>query len=211
MNSTIRLYIRSWHFWVVIVLLILGVIFHYPQELPVVGGHLPKSLFHLERHSAERLIFLAAIVYGGLMLGMRTGLVIAVVSLAAMVPRLWLSAAPADAGVEMVFTVVVGVVVIAMFNAYQNQKRIYERTVSQLQAVQGQLQAKLQASERGAGEPARAAAEPGGDAARGLAALSREIKGLAASTGSRLEGVSEQIEKLRERVDQALGGTGRSK
>src|SRR4030042_5875036 len=108
MNSTIQLYIRSWHFWLVVALLAGGTILHYPEQLPIIGEDLPSSLLGLERHSGERLVFLGAIVYGGLMFGMRAGVVIAVVSLAAMLPRLWLSEAPADAAIETVFPVVGG-------------------------------------------------------------------------------------------------------
>jgi hypothetical protein len=214
MNSTIRLYARSWHFWIVVALLALATILHYPQQLPIIGGDLPKSLLHLERHSGERIIFFVAIMYGGLMLGLRAGLVIAVVSLAAMLPRLWLSPAPADAAVETVFTVVVGVLVIGSFNAYQTQRRRLERTVSELQAARDQLHAGLQATKQGEPEKEqgrrRAAPELAGDAAQGLAALSREVKGLAASTGSRFEGLSQRIEKVQERLDEILASMGRS-
>ena len=202
MNSTIRLYVRSWHFWVVVVLLVVGTILHYPQELPIIGGDLPNSLLGLERHSGERIIFFVAIVYGGLMFGVRAGVVIAVVSLAAMVPRLWLSEAPADAAIETVFTVVVGVLVNVWFYAYQTQKREYERAMSQLHASHGQLEAKVQATEQGGGEKERkrAAPEVGGETARGLAALSRDF-----------EGLSQRIDKVQERLDEILAGMGRSK
>jgi signal transduction histidine kinase len=215
MNSTIQLYIRSWHFWLVVALLAVGTILHYPQQLPIIGGDLPKSLLGLERHSGERIIFFVAIIYGGLMFGVRAGVVIAVVSLAAMVPRLWLSAAPADAAVETVFTVVVGVLVIVWFNAYQIQKRRLERAVSELQAARDQLHAGLQATKQGEPEKEqgrrRAAPELTGDTAQGLAALSREMKGLAASTGSRFEGLSQRIEKVQERLEEILTGMSRSK
>jgi len=213
MNSTIRLYIRSWHFWLVVALLAVGVVLHYPQELPIIGGDLPSSLLGLERHSGERLVFLAAIVYGGLVFGMRTGVVIAVVSLAAMMPRLWISKAPADAAVETVFTVVVGVVVIAMFDAYQRQKREYERAMSQLHAAQGQLQARLDAAERSGGEQQRKrpAPELGGEAAQRLAVLSGEVEGLAASTGNRFDALTQEIERVQERLGEILSGMDRSK
>lgn len=214
MNSTIQLYIRSWHFWLVVALLAVGTILHYPQQLPIIGGDLPSSLLGLERHSGERIIFFVAIIYGGLMFGVRAGVVIAVVSLAAMVPRLWLSAAPADAAVETVFTVVVGVLVIGWFNAYQTQKRRLERAMSELQAARDQLHAGLQASKRAEPEKEqerrRVASESPGDTAQGLAALSREVKGLAASTGSRFEGLSQRIEKVQERLDELLAGMSRS-
>jgi signal transduction histidine kinase len=214
MNSTIQLYIRSWHFWLVVALLILGVILHYPQELPIIGGDMPKSLLGLERHSGERIIFFVAIMYGGLMLGLRAGVVIAVVSLAAMVPRFWISAAPADAVVETLFTVVVGVLVIVSFNAYQTQKRRLERAVAELQAARDQLHAGLQATKQGESEKEqgrrRTAPELTGDTAQGLAALSREFKGLAASTGSRFEGLSQRIDKVQERLDEILAGMSRS-
>jgi signal transduction histidine kinase len=202
MNSTIRLYTRSWHFWIVVALLVVGVILHYPQELPIIGGDLPKSLLGLERHSGERLIFFVAIVYGGLMFGIRAGVVIAAVSLAAMVPRFWLSAAPADAVIETIFTVVVGALVIGWFDAYQGQKRELERAMSQLHASHGQLEAKVQATERGGGEKERkrAASEAGGETAQGLAALSREF-----------EGLSQRIDKFQERLDQIVAGMGGSK
>ena len=202
MNSTIRLYTRSWHFWIVVALLVVGVILHYPQELPIIGGDLPKSLLGLERHSGERLIFFVAIVYGGLMFGIRAGVVIAAVSLAAMVPRFWLSAAPADAVIETIFTVVVGALVIGWFDAYQGQKRELERAMSQLHASHGQLEAKVQATEQGGGEKERkrAASEAGGDTAQGLAALSREF-----------EGLSQRIDKFQERLDQIVAGMGGSK
>ena len=195
MNSTIRLYTRSWHFWIVVALLVVGVILHYPQELPIIGGDLPKSLLGLERHSGERLIFFVAIVYGGLMFGIRAGVVIAAVSLAAMVPRFWLSAAPADAVIETIFTVVVGALVIGWFDAYQGQKRELERAMSQLHASHGQLEAKVQATERGGGEKERKRAAP-----EGLAALSREF-----------EGLSQRIDKFQERLDQIVAGMGGSK
>ena len=202
MNSTIRLYTRSWHFWIVVALLVVGVILHYPQELPIIGGDLPKSLLGLERHSGERLIFFVAIVYGGLMFGIRAGVVIAAVSLAAMVPRFWLSAAPADAVIETIFTVVVGALVIGWFDAYQGQKRELERAMSQLHASHGQLEAKVQASEQGGGEKERkrAASEAGGETAQGLATLSREF-----------EGLSQRIDKFQERLDQIVAGMGGSK
>jgi signal transduction histidine kinase len=212
MISTIRLYVRSWHFWVVVVLLAAGIILHYPQQLPVIGEDLPSSLLGLERHSGERLIFLAAIVYGGLMFGMRTGVVIAVVSLAAMIPRLWLSKAPADAAVESVFTVVVGVTVIAFFDAYQRQKRNYDRAMSQLQAAQGQLQARLEVAERsgGAQERKRPAAELGSETAQRLAALSGEVEGLAASTGTRFDALTQELKSVQERLAEILAGMGSS-
>jgi len=201
MNSTIQLYIRSWHFWLVVALLAVGTILHYPEQLPIIGEDLPSSLLGLERHSGERLIFLGAIVYGGLMFGVRAGVVIAVVSLAAMVPRFWLSKAPADAAIETVFTVVVGVLVNVWFYAYQTQKREYERAMSQLHASHGQLEAKVQATEQGGGEKERkrAAPEVGGETARGLAALSRDF-----------EGLSQRIDKVQERLDEILAGMGRS-
>lgn len=214
MNSTIRLYARSWHFWLVLALLVAGTILHYPQQMPVIGEDAPGSLLGLERHSLERIIFLVAIVYGGLMLGMRAGLVIAGVALVAMVPRIiGPSKAPADAALETAFVVALGVVVNAWFDAYQSQKKRYERTLSELHAAQAQLRARLQATEltgqvqeRGDGTP-----ESYGDTARRLAALSQEIEELAVSTGSRFEGLSQEIERLQGRLDEIFASINRSK
>ena len=202
MNSTIRLYTRSWHFWIVVALLAVGTILHYPQQLPIIGGDLPSSLLGLERHSGERVIFLGAIVYGGLMFGMRGGMVIAVVALVAMVPRIiWLSKAPADAALETALTVAAGLLVNAWFDAFQTQKRSHERTLSEHHAVREQLQATVESTKRSEQKEDRKRIAPGShdDTARGLAALSREF-----------EGLSQRIDKVQERLDEILAGMGRS-
>jgi hypothetical protein len=215
MDSTIRLYMRSWNFWFVLAVFAVATILQYPEQLPIVGGDAPSSLLGLERHSLERVIYLVPIVYGGLVLGMRFGVVVAVVALGAMIPRdIWISEAPADAAFETVAVAAVGVAVNIWFNAYQTQKRRFERTVSELQATRDQLHAGLQATRQDEPEKAqgrgRAAPESTGDAAQGLADLSRDVKGLAASTGSRFEGLSQRIDKVQERLDEILTSLGRS-
>jgi hypothetical protein len=214
MSSTIRLYARSWHFWLVVALLVAGTILHYPKQFPFVGEDAPSSWLGLERHSFERVIFLVAIVYGGLMLGVRTGWVIAGVALVAMLPRvIWVSKAPADAALETAFVVALGVVVNGWFDAYQSQKKRYERTLSELHAAQAQLRARIQAAELSGQEQERSEAALGsdGDTARRLAALSAEIEKLAASTGSRFEGLSQEIEGLQGRLDKIFDSVDRSK
>lgn len=213
MSSTIRLYARSWHFWLVLALLAAGTILHYPQQFPIVGEDAPSSLLGLERHSLERVIFLVAMVYGGLMLGMRTGVVIAGVALVAMLPRvIWVSKAPADAALETAFVVALGVVVNGWFDAYQGQKKRYERAISELHAAQAQLKARLEAAEP-AGQMEEQRETPTGsygDTARRLGALAQEIEKLAASTGSRFEGLSQEIERLQGRLDEILASVSRS-
>ncbi len=215
MNSTIQLYARSWNFWFVLAVFAVATILQYPEQLPIVGGDAPSSLLGLERHSLERVVYLVPIVYGGLVLGMRFGVVVAVVALAAMVPRvIWISEAPADAAFESTAVAAVGVAVNVWFDAYQTQRRRLERTVSELQAARDQLHAGLQATKRSEPEKEpgrrRSAPELTGDTAQGLAALSREVEGLAASTGSRFEGLSQRIEKVQERLDEILASMSHS-
>ncbi len=133
------------HFWLVVVMFALAVAFHYPQQLPIIGAHAPRSFFGLERHAMERVLFLLPATYAGFVFGINAGLAALGVALVAMLPRIILiSDAPADASVETAGVILVGLLVNLWFEGHQREKQRRDNLLSQLRAAQNGLQADLQ-------------------------------------------------------------------
>jgi len=103
----ISLVIRSPHFWVLVAMFAIGIIFHYPDQIfraPIFSG--------LTRHAMDRILFLVPIIYAGAVFGLKTGLASIAVALAIMLPRVFVvSSYPLDALVETAVTVVIGLLV----------------------------------------------------------------------------------------------------
>jgi hypothetical protein len=142
-ESVFRL-IGSRRFWIVVAMLVAATILHYPQQLPIVGGHDPKSFLGTERHAFERLAFLLPIVYAGLVFGLKGGLATLAVALIAMVPRdIWVSDYRVDASLETAGVVFVGGLVNVWLDVYRKERMRREGALSELRAAQDQLQFNL--------------------------------------------------------------------
>ena len=99
--------LRNPFFWLLLVLFILCVILHYAEKMPFLDVEV-SSILGLERHSVERILFLALVVFAGLIFGLRGGFVCLSFAIAAMLPRaLFLSLHTADAIFETVAVSVV--------------------------------------------------------------------------------------------------------
>ncbi len=132
-------------FWLVAVMFALAAAFHYPQQLPLVGAHAPRSFFGLERHAMERVLFLLPVTYAGFVFGIRAGLAAVAVALAIMLPRIvFISDSPGDASVETAGVTLVGILVNLWFESHQREKERRQRLLSELQVAQGRLQSDLQ-------------------------------------------------------------------
>jgi len=112
--------IRNPHFWFVVVMLVIGVIFHYPQQ--ILSTESP-SLFpspDITRHAVERVFFLLPITYAGFILGIKGGLSSLVLALAIMLPRIFLlSQYPVDALLETGSIIVIGGMVNLWFHMHR--------------------------------------------------------------------------------------------
>ena len=62
---------RNPHFWIVVVMFAIGVILHYPQQLPFWNSAVPFSFLGLTRHALERVLFLVPITYASFIFGIR--------------------------------------------------------------------------------------------------------------------------------------------
>jgi two-component system sensor histidine kinase DegS len=120
-------------FWILGAMLIgLGVL-HYltPQ-----ARFLPLLPHPLMRHAVERVIFLLPVAGATFTFGQAGGLVTLVLSILIMLPRaLLISTSPGDALVETGAVAVVGYLVIWMIETQEREKRLRQKAVSRLRAI----------------------------------------------------------------------------
>jgi len=119
--------IRNPHFWVILVLLVLTTIHHYPHQIGLPAVLLPDALFGLTRHAIDRLLYLVPIIYAGYIFGTTIGLATTFVTLVLMLPRaIFLSSSPPDALFETATVILVGVVVNLWFRTQTKQMKAVE-------------------------------------------------------------------------------------
>jgi signal transduction histidine kinase len=121
-------------FWVVAALLLATTVIHYltPQV-----RWLPFSAeAFLSRHAVERILFVLPVAVATLAFGWRGGALTLALSVLVMLPRaIWISPTPADASVETAATVLVAGTVVWAIEAQAREKRLHQKMVSQLQAL----------------------------------------------------------------------------
>lgn len=137
--------VRSPHFWIVVVMFAVGIIFHYPQYLLMP----PLSpLLGLTRHSMERILFLLPVTYAGFIFGMRAGLASVVLALVIMLPRVFLiSLNPRDALLESFTVIIIGGLINLWFEGYRREKERAQQALLRLAAAQKELQSYVQTIE----------------------------------------------------------------
>ena len=75
---------RSPHPWVILALLVLCTIHHYPEQIglsALLSSISPDSPFGLIRHAGDRVFYLLPVVYAGYVFGAKTGLAMASIAL----------------------------------------------------------------------------------------------------------------------------------
>jgi two-component system sensor histidine kinase DegS len=144
LNSVLKA-IYSGHFWVVVVMLVIGLILHYPQQ--ILSTDIPSifSFLGLTRHAVERVLFLVPITYAGLIFGIRAGLACLVVALGIMLPRVFIiSLYTPDALLETCGVIVIGVLVNVTFEVYRRERERREQVLAKLEVAQKELQDHVQ-------------------------------------------------------------------
>jgi two-component system sensor histidine kinase DegS len=137
--------IYSGHFWAVVVMLVIGLILHYPQQ--ILSTDIPSifSFLGLTRHAVERVLFLVPITYAGLIFGIRAGLACLVVALGIMLPRVFIiSLYTPDALLETCGVIVIGVLVNVAFEVYRRERERREQVLAKLEVAQKELQDYVQ-------------------------------------------------------------------
>ena len=79
------------HTWGVAALFIIGVIFHYPQQ--ILGTDSPSllSFLGLSHQAVERMFFLIPVTWAGMVFGLRTGFACLGLTLAIIIPRIFMT------------------------------------------------------------------------------------------------------------------------
>jgi PAS domain S-box-containing protein len=134
--------VRRPGFWLLAAILVVITIPHYGEALeqPAFLAHLTDNL-GLERHSLERIFYLAPIIWAGFLFGRRGAIVVSLIALACMLPRaIFISTQPGDALFETGAVFIVGNLVAFTFRALhkERERRIYLAAVNQMSNVLSQ-------------------------------------------------------------------------
>lgn len=122
LNTLLRV-VRNPRFWLVVALFVMGIILHYPQQLPFGGLEPPPSFLGLSRHAIERVYLLVPIIYAGFTFGIKGGIASLAVALGILLPRaILISPSPADALVESSGVIAVGTVVNLLFHRHRKEQ-----------------------------------------------------------------------------------------
>jgi PAS domain S-box-containing protein len=133
-SSSPRFY-RNPHFWFIVVLFIVGIIFHYPGQLAIWDWSERTSFLGLDRYTVERVYFLAPTIYAGFMFRMRGGIFALAAALVIMLPRvILLSASQTSAMLETIFVISIGAIVNLLFYVHRRKLEQAERTDALLKA-----------------------------------------------------------------------------
>ncbi len=135
LNSALTV-MRNYHFWLVVTMFAIGVILHYPQQLPPWDITIVSSFLGLTRHAVERVFLLVPITYASFIFGIRGGIASLLVSCFIMLPRaIFVSPAPADALFESGGIIVIGGMVNWWFYMHRrdiNQRKNVEETLTKI-------------------------------------------------------------------------------
>ena len=136
--------LRNPHFWIILVIFLICIALHYPQQIPFLRELGLSSLWGLSRHAVERILFLLPIVYAGLVFGLRGGIVCLVAATAAMMPRvLFISLYPGDALFETCAVIAAGGLANWWLESRRRQAGQREQIMLQLEAKRRELQSYI--------------------------------------------------------------------
>jgi two-component system sensor histidine kinase DegS len=128
------------HFWVLLLMFSVCVIFHYPQQILQTDSISLFSFLGLTRHSVERIFLLVPVAYTGLIFGFKAGMVSLVVASAIMLPRvLFISSYMPDALLETGIIIVTSVLVNLWFRGQRVEKERRREVISRLESVEQEL------------------------------------------------------------------------
>ena len=137
--------LRNPHFWAILVVFLICIALHYPQQIPFLRELGLSSLWGLSRHAVERIFFLFPIVYAGLVFGLRGGIVCLITAVAVMMPRaLFVSAYPRDALFEIGAIIAFGATINWWLESRRRESGRREQIMLQLEANRRELQSYVQ-------------------------------------------------------------------
>ena len=128
--------ISNRHFWLVVAMFAIGIVFYYPQQILGIDSPSLLSFLGLTRHAIERVFFLLPVTYAGFIFGIKAGLASLAVALVIMLPRVFLiSLYLPDALFETGGVIIVGGIVNLWFH-------VHSRDIDQRRSV-GEMLTKI--------------------------------------------------------------------
>ncbi len=136
--------LRNIYFWILLLCFFVCVSLHYSLQLPFLQIEV-SSLLGLERHTVERVLFLAPITLSGVIFGLKGGIICSVLALLAILPRVFLlSPHPRDALLETSIIVAIGVWVNWWLESRRRETGQREQALLRLETVRKELQSYIQ-------------------------------------------------------------------
>lgn len=140
--------LRDPRLWIVCVMLGICILFQYPQIL-LPGTSSFFSFLGLTRHAVERILFLIPIGYATFIFGTVAGVISLAIATVAMLPRVFMiSQYFADALLETIGIIIIGVLIIIWFDSYRKEKENERRAKTKLEIADQQLQSVFQMTRR---------------------------------------------------------------
>jgi len=133
--------LRSGHFWLILAMFVLCSVFHYAEQIGIIGTEAPSLHFGMTRHALDRILFLLPVIYAVFIFGLTAGLATSFAALVAMLPRaIFISPVPADALLEACGVVVIGVLASLWLWTRTKEKEKTKAALAQLQSAHQILQ-----------------------------------------------------------------------
>lgn len=131
-------------FAVLVLTFISGILLHYPQQFHILDFDI-NDILGLERHAIERVLFLAPVILGGLIYGLKGGIVFSALALAAMLPRVFLfSESVSDALYETVLVIITGGLINWQIDSRRKQIGQREQAIIRLETIRRELDSYVQ-------------------------------------------------------------------
>jgi len=125
------------HFWIVLALLAVGIVIHYPQQVLSINSDSLFLFLGLTRHTMERVLSLTPTIYAGVFFGLKGGLVSLVGSLLIILPRaIFISSSPLDALFESVGVILIGGLAILWLEQHRKENERHQQLLLRLEAAQ---------------------------------------------------------------------------
>lgn len=123
----LKVVLRNPHFGVVLVLLVLFTIYHYPNLVGLPALLLPDSVYAFTRYAVSRLFYLVPIIYAGYIISTGIGLTLTIIALIVMLPRaIFISPSLPQALFEIAIVILVGVLANLWLRARAKQMTAIE-------------------------------------------------------------------------------------
>ncbi len=133
--------IRSRHFWLILLLFLVGTFVHHIEQIGPPGTIGPSHHFGLQRHALDRILFLVPITYAAIVFQRGGGILASIVALFIMLPRaLFMSPTPIDATLETAAIFGGGIAISIWSWQHTKQRQKLEATLAELEAAHEILQ-----------------------------------------------------------------------